>query len=371
MMMRQFWPVSYMRRRSASVIDGTQGSVDSGIVAAVFFTVSGGVATIVGQKNVASITRHAAGHYRINFNSALSDGNYGVLAQGRFADSSTDTPVLVQPNRNSSSGRNLYSTSSVDLLCISSGAVSGVEVVSCCVVIFDPQSVSADYLAAASWTVSGTTPSLQRQKNMGSISRHSAGVYRVNFSSALADADYSEFGTTRYGDFTDDAIAVWGQNRNTGIPSNLHSTASLDLCTGRLGWTTTVSNFDTARGSVLISKSNVAPRGTLARARFSVSGGVATLVSSWNVASVTYQATGCYRVNFTTPLIDADYGVICSGKFANFTDDNAPIIGPNRNSSASRNVYSANAVDIAARSTNGGNFDPDFVNVWVLKPWLM
>lgn len=354
----------------ASAIDGTQGSANAGILAAVYATISGGVVTIVAQKNVASITRHAAGNYRVNYTSALADNNYGLMANGRFADSTADNPTLIQPNRNSTGGVNVFSTSGVDLQCTGAGSATPVEPAQFCCVVFDPDSVGSDYLAAASWTVSGTTVTMQQQTNVSGVSRQATGVYRATFNSALSDADYSEFGYSRYADFTNDSVPLFGQNRNTTGPRDLHSTAALDLCVGRLN-TNTSGMFDTGRGAVLVRNSDVAPRGTLAAARFTVSGGVCSLVKSWNVASVTYQTTGCYRLNFTTPLSDTDYAAICSGKWNGFTNDDTPIIGINRNSSASRNVKSTSAVDVVAVNYASSLFDPDVVNIWVLKPALM
>lgn len=361
-------------RHATSTIDGTLGSTDAGILAAVYFTVSATVVTVVGQKNVSSVTRQASGVYRITFSSALANTNYGMMGACRAADFTNDKPMIVQPNRFSTGGNNTYSTTTVDIACQvqSEGTATATDPIKCAAIIFDPSAVSAsNYKAAASWTVSGTTVTLQRQLNVASMSRHAAGVYRTTFTSALSDANYSEFGCSRYADATNIAVPLFGQNRNTTIPSNLHSTAALDLCTGLLN-TQLGGNFDTGRGSVLISKSNVAPRGTIARVRFSVTAGVAAIIDSYNVSSITVQGTGLYRVNFTLPCPDNDFTVLCTGKWSGSTDDDTPLIGANRNSSASRNLYATTGVDIAASSYGSGSFfHADFVNVWVVKPWLM
>lgn len=103
-----------------------------------------------------------------------------------------------------------------------------------------------------------------------------------------------------------------------------------------------------------------------------MSGGVATIVESYNVGSITVQGAGIYRINFASPCTDSNYAVFGSGKWGNSTDDDTPIIGANCNSVSSRTFYSASGVDIVAHTyTSSGIFDPDFVNVWVLKPWLM
>jgi hypothetical protein len=351
----------------SSTIDGTLGSADAGIVAAVYFTVSGTTPTIVGQKNVASVTRQSQGVYRITFTSALANNNYGIMLAARGATTTDHFPILVQPNRDSTGGNNTYSTTTVDIVCQTPKAASQPDPALCGVVVFDPAAVSAsNYLAAASWTLSGTTLTMQRQTNVGSMSRLATGVYRTTFASALATSDYSEFAMSRYPDFTSVSSPIAGQNRNTTLPSNLHSTASLDLCTGRLNASS--GNFEAGRGSVLVGRSDVAPRGTIARARFSVSGGVATLISSYNVSSITVGGTGLYRVNFTTPSSDSDYAVFASGKWGGSTDDDAPIIGADR---FTGNLYSTAGVDLSAYNWNASIFDPEIVNVWVLKPWLM
>lgn len=362
--------ISAARRRGSSVIDGTQGSANAGILAAVYFTVSGTTVTVVGQKNVATVTRNATGRYRVAFSSALANNNYGMLSSGRYVDGSTDRCALVAPDRDSTSGWNTYTTAQVDIDFTTVDSATRTDPLSCCLVFFDPSAVGSDYLAAVSWTMSGTTPTLQRQTNVASIPRVSAGVHTANFSSALASSDYSMFGSSRYPTFTNQAAALFGFNRNSTGPANRKTTALADLCCGKLQSAT--GNFDIDRGGMLIRNSDVAPRGTLAAVRFSVSGGVATIIRQWNVASVTCNATGCYRIAYTTPLVDADYGAICNGQWSPAAGNNdAPLIGINSNSSASRNVKSTTAVDIVSKGWAGSAFDCDYVDVWIVKPWLM
>lgn len=362
-----------MRKPGISAIDGTLGSVDSGILAAVLFSVSGGVPTIIGQKNVSGVSRLVQGVYRVTFNSALANTNYGLLASARRAAAGTHDVMLAQPSRDTTSSRNSYSTTQVDVATqLQGGGTTGTDPILCMVIAYDPAGVSSsNYLAAASWTLSGTTVTLQRQTNVSGVARQAAGVYRASFSSALANADYDEHAMSRFTDFANMSLAISGQNRNTSGPRNLHSTASLDICGGRYNASSGSGMFDTARGSVLIGTPSVAPRGTLAKVRFSMSGGVATIVSQYNVASITVHATGVYRVNFTTPLVDTDYGVLASGKWNNSTDDDTPVISTDNNTSSGHTIYSTTGVDIAAKGYGGSLFDPDFVNVWVLKPALM
>lgn len=359
---------------SSSPIDGTSGSVDAGILAAVMFTVVGTTVSVVGQKNVSSVTRLALGVYRITFASALSNSNYGMMLSARRGDGSGDVPMLCAPNRDTTSGYNTYSTTTVDVVTqIPDGSNAATEANVVTAVVFDPSAVNSNYLAAASWTLSGTSITLQRQKNVASMTRYAVGVYRATFTSALADANYSEFGTSRYPTTAANiASPIWGNNRNTTIPTNLHSTQYLDLSTGLFNSNGTFKgNYEAGLGSVLISKSDVAPRGTIARARFSVSGGVCTLIAAYNIASVTYQATGCYRLNFNRPCVDANYGLVASGQWGAFNSDDVPIIGLNCNSSSSRSKYATDGCDIAVKNYANVAFDADYVNVWVLKPWLM
>lgn len=355
------------------VIDGTQGSTDAGILAAVYFTQSGGTVTVVGQKNVASVVRNATGEYRITFSSALANTNYGIILGGRFADSSSELVPLITPARNSTSGRNTYSTTTVDIFISLTNATAGVEPESVSAIIFDPSAVSSNYLAGATVTVSDTTPTLQLQKNVTSVARDRIGLYRATYTSTLGNSDYSVFGSSRYPDFTTDSSPFFGRNRNSSGGFDAQTTSVIDTAVGRLNVTTAGQVFDPGRYGFLLRNSDVAPRGTMAAVRFSVSGGVCTIVRSWNVSSVTYQVAGCYRINFTTPLVDTDYGVVASGKWADTTVDDAPCIAMNRNTTNSRGNRTVNNVDIASFSWGAGTpvFDAEIVDVWVVKPWLM
>ncbi len=339
--------VTRMLGRSSSIIDGTQGSTDAGILAAVYFTVTGTtVNSITGyEKNVASVTRLAQGIYRIAFTSALANTNYGLVAGGRFIDSSGDEVVQATANRNTTSSYNSYSTTQVDIVVSQAGSRTAFDPEHLAVIIFDPQAVSSAYLAAASWTVSGTTLTLQRQTNVASMNRIGVGGYSVNFNSALAAADYGVIGSSRYPDFTNSDRPFFGISRNTTGPANVYSTTRCDLSTGKYptGQTTV---FEPGRGSALFKDGASNPRGTLASVRFSVSGGVVTIDDQWNVASVARTSGGFFTVNFTSALVDANYAVIGNGRFTNFADYNVVSIGLNRNSSSGSNVHSTTQCSI-------------------------
>jgi hypothetical protein len=356
------------------VITGLQGSADPGILAAVHFTVTAGpTVTIIGQKNVASVVRNATGEYRITYTSALANTNYGMILGGRLADSTSELVPLVAPARNSTSGRNTYSTTTVDILVSLTNATAGVDPFIVSAIIFDPSAVSSNYLAGATVTLAGAVPTLQLQKNVASVAFDATGVYRATYTSTLGNSDYSVFGSSRYPDFTTDSSPFFGRNRNSSGSIDQQTTALIDLANGRLNVTTAGQVFDPGRYGFLLRNSDTAPRGTMAAVRFSVSGGVCTIIRQWNVSSVTYQVAGCYRVNFTTPLVDTDYGVVASGKWADTTVNDAPCIAMNRNTTNSRGNRTINNVDIASFSWGAGTpvFDSEIVDVWVVKPWLM
>ncbi len=360
-----------MGARNPGLIDGTQGSVDAGILAAVHFTVSGTTPTIVNQKNVASVVRQAQGVYRITFSSALANTNYGMTGGGKHADSVDDQPLIIAANRNTGSSRGNYTTTEVDICCgiASASTVHDPEIVS--IIIFDPAAASASYLAAASWTVSGTTITLQQQTNVSGVTRHSTGLYRVTFNSAVAAADYQAFGSNRQADFSNDVGGpIPGFSRSSTIPANTQSTTVADIMTGKFpGSSSTV--FEPVRGSILFKDGASNPRGTIATVRFSVSGGVVTIDDQWNVASVSRISAGLFTVNFTTPISDAVYGMMGFGRFGDFGDGNTPVISMNRNSSAGRNIHTTTQCSVCIDDSNGSSTDPVSAGLWFVKPWLM
>ena len=69
--------------------------------------------------------------------------------------------------------------------------------------------------------------------------------------------------------------------------------------------TLTISTLSDGTNST--SSTNCIQGSAKAWVSFSVSGGVCTRLSSYNVSSVTYNSTGNYTVNFTNALTDANY----------------------------------------------------------------
>lgn len=353
---------------TVTTVDGTQGSTNAGILAAVYFTVSGTTVTVVGQKNVASVTRNTTGKYRVSFSSALANTNYGLIAGARFNDAAGNTVARIGPGRNTSSGWNTYSTTDVDLYVANNNGTL-FDPVLVAVIIFDPQAVGSDYLAAASWTVSGTTVTLQRQTNVSSMSRHAAGVYRVNFNSALADNDYSIFGASRYADFTNNDFPNMGASRNTTLPAAAYSTTQLDLVTGLLHGSTSI--FEAARGSLLVKDGASIPRGTVGSAQITYTGGVVTIEDSWNIASVVRDDTGLFTVTFSSPIDTIDYGLVAMGRIADSTNYDVLSIGLNRNSTTGATLHSTTQASIFAQNSLGNATDPLYMSLWFVKPWLM
>jgi hypothetical protein len=109
--------------------------------------------------------------------------------------------------------------------------------------------------------------------------------------STLAACSPSNEGTTA--DVTDSTTNVFGATITGG--GSFHV---LGYCNG--------ANWTVAGGGILPSSPNPVVK---AAVFFTQTGGVVTIVKSFNVASVTRASTGLYTVNFTTPMADANYYV--------------------------------------------------------------
>ena len=88
--------------------------------------------------------------------------------------------------------------------------------------------------------------------------------------------------------------------------------------------TLTISTLSDGTNST--SSTNCIQGSAKAWVSFSVSGGVCTRLSSYNVSSVTYNSTGNYTVNFTNALTDANYCPVISG-FRNSNTTDATYVG--------------------------------------------
>lgn len=353
-----------------SPITGEHGEVDPGIVAAGYVTLSGTTPTLVHQKNVASITRNATGRYRVAFTSNLADTDYGVLVYSRRKTSTASTVSRGGPSRNSTSGWNTYAVDTLDLDFLDQGSSSAHDPDEFGFIVFDPDNIDAvNYLAAALWTVSGTTLTDVKSPRC-SMSRLSTGVYRMAFTSSPADNNYQLFGHSRAATFTNATNFTFGANRNPTLPSNSYSTSQIDIIAGNNGGATTA--FDCVKGGLLVKKTGVAPRGTVASVRFSYISSVLTIIDQWNVASVSRTSAGLFVVNFNEPIDAADYSLFGTGKFADFANDTCPVIGIGNNSSLPFNTKSTTACSVSIGSPASTTMnDAEYVNLWFVKPWLM
>lgn len=338
----------------------TFAAADVGVIAAGFVTMSGTTATLNKQKNVASVTRTGLGLYTVNFNGGFADANYGVLGFARKASGAADMMALASPVQGGT-----YSTSAVQLI-VTDGAGTAIDPLYWGFVVFDPAALSnANYQAAAMWTQTGVTVTLQKQKNMATVSYQADGEHKCTYTSALADADYSSFRGGRFA--TQPSIPRMSPDRYTG--GSFHYTAALQdiRCCDNNG-----STFNLDKGAVLAKHASGTVPGQLAAVRVTLSGGVATIVSQDNVASVVQQTTGVYRVTFTTALADAQYLVFCGGKApASGVSSSDQIAGPNCNTTSSRGNFSTTSVDIAMGDQAGSLREGEWLDVWVVDPSLL
>ena len=76
----------------------------------------------------------------------------------------------------------------------------------------------------------------------------------------------------------------------------------------------------------------------------------ATIRASYNVSSVTRNATGDYTVNFTTAMPDANYAAVLSSKTDTVTDIIAQVPGSASKTASSLRIQSINAAGVARDS---------------------
>ncbi len=340
------------------------------VLAAVYFTLSGTTVTVVKSQNVSSVVRNSTGQYTINFSSALADANYMALMTCRGAGSYTDA-LECAASRNTTSGKNTYSTSSIDVVCFgpkNSPAVAEAERV--CVLILDAATADAD--VAAMWTVAGAAVTVQHQTNVSSITRNLAGVFTLNFNSALADANYSMFCGSRVADGAGELSFISNGDRNPTGSLNLHTSSAFTNLAGldNNGDAGTVS--DPVKASAMARKASRTGTGILAAVRFSISGTTCTVVDQQNVASVTYISTGVYKVNFTSNLADTNWVPICAGKWGDVAgSNNAPWVGV-PGVGGTDHTLTTSAVTVATRFfQNSGPFDASTIDVWIVDASLL
>jgi hypothetical protein len=79
------------------------------------------------------------------------------------------------------------------------------------------------------------------------------------------------------------------------------------------GTVTTLTTTTISDGTNSTSATNPIRGSAKAWVRFSVSGTTPTITSSYNISSVTFNATGYYSFEFTSALANANYAVTSSG----------------------------------------------------------
>lgn len=326
------------------------------VAAAALFTVAGGVVTIVSQQNVASITRSSSGVYSVTFTAALGNTTYSVIAGGQFpAGSSDQNPVCRATGSQSTSGFTLGTSVSLNF---NSWTFSDVQ--SCSFFVMDPSAGNPGaILAGATWNASTTI--VNSVGPVSSLTNANTGEWKPSFSPALSTANY---------------VAIFGGNNGSNPPLyicndndnlngyNTHATSSLSIgdCLGANG-----VEYAALMGFMAIDPAQYAT-GLLAAVRFSVSGTTCSILSQQNVASVTYQTTGCYEITFTIPQPTANYGVIGSCQTPSASGQIGGSVGINNNSSAGRNTYTTAAVCISIQDRNAGIRDAATVDVFVWDP---
>lgn len=346
------------------------GGPDAGILAAGFVTVSGTTPTLQTSKNVASIARSAFGVYTITYGSTLSTSNYGVLLGVRDVSSSSDRSILIMPNRLTTGGFNRYSTTEVDIEIALPGSTVA-DPANFSFIIFDPNALSsAKYLAAAMMTASGSTYTLQRQKNVASLTRITDGVVRKTFSSALSDAEYCFLVNSRWPDAANGDPVMSGNNTNSGNTS-VHGTASAIATYGQ--YTDGSSLFDIGKASAMFFKGDDPPPGTLAAASVTLSGTSIVSQRTHN-CTVSRTATGLFRATYALPMPNANYGTICAAKLVGAASNKVATVGPNRNTSSGNGLYSTTAVDIFVMNNTNNSYsavDPERLDIWCYDPASM
>jgi len=332
------------------------------VLAAAYFTLSGTTVTLVANKNVASVVRNSTGQYTITFTSTLSTANYMVLATARAAASYTEA-LECAPSRNTTSGKNAYSTSALDVVCYGPGdspAVAEAERV--CVLVIDPSTADAD--AAALWQDPGGSLTLLSALN-ATVTSPGTGLYTVAFTSALADANYSAFCGARYPNGAGEQTPISNGNRNPTGSNNLHTTSAFSNFCGNNNGAFGPSSVQ--YGGVFVRKASRSSAGVLAAVRFSVSGSTCTIIDQQNVTSVTYNSTGVYTVNFTSALANTNWVPICAGKWGDAAgNNNTPWVGAPGLSNATHTLTTS-AVTVATRFfQNSGPFDAATIDVLIV-----
>lgn len=333
---------------------------DPGILAAGFVTMSGSTPTINKHKNISGTpTRNGAGDFTVDFASALPHANYFVLAFARAVDGASDGFMVATAKAGGT-----YSTSSVQITIETANATRTDPLYWGFLIVDADLLADTDYSTAAMWTISGGVVTLEKQRNMASIGRTAAGRYTANYTSALADANYSAFRAARFV-ATNAGNPRLATDRSIGGGDNSYTSALQDF----RAWTSSATFGEVDKGGVLVKYASGQVPGQLAAVRFDSSG---TIISQHNVTSVANQGSSVWRVTFTTPLADAQNLVLCTAKdIDQASGSSADWVGPNPNTTSTRGEFTTTSVDVFV-ATIGGTADTTFtsVDVWVIDPSL-
>ena len=118
-------------------------------------------------------------------------------------------------------------------------------------------------------------------------------------------------------------------------------------------------------GTNSISTANLIKGSAKAWVRFSVSGTTPTIVSSFNISSVTYNSTGYFSFAFTTGMVNANYAVISSGSINAAADNFTNSFPFNTNTTPYTSTPTTSGFTVAYVSNNFNN--PVFSSVAVFS----
>lgn len=175
--------------------------------------------------NVASVTKTSTGRYRITFTTPFVDDDYLVTGNGQFPPYADNNYVNVGIDRNGD-----WTTTHCDIVMTEHPNLNAVDAEA--VIYFqqfntatgDATGGSVEVFPALA-SVSYNTGSIIVQSNVSSIDHLYAGHYKINFTTPLADTNYSVSGMAYFGAYGADDFALIGISRNNTLPYEGKTTA--------------------------------------------------------------------------------------------------------------------------------------------------
>lgn len=164
----------------------------------------------------------------------------------------------------------------------------------------------AGILAAVVFTVAGTTVTIEKQKNVASVTRLLTGKYRIAFTSAVADTNYGVIGSARpqAGQTTDLPMLTTPWSYTGGGNGTRYTTADFDIGTLLVAGAST----GVEAGICAVVAFDPALMGAKYAAAAYIINDV--LTKDRNVASIANPSTGVYEHTFDAALPDATYGAM-------------------------------------------------------------